>query len=124
VEDRGSWVGSLISYYGFFSLFPLLVVFVTVATWVLEDRPELLQDLLQAVWSRVPFLASTLQNSVEREVQKLDGNVWVMICGWSSCCGEASAWPASSKTPSTGSGGWRGFAVSATWQRSSEAWRC
>jgi membrane protein len=79
VEDRGSWVGSLISYYGFFSLFPLLVVFVTVASWVLDDRPELLQDVLQAVWSRVPFLASTLQTSVEREVQQVDSNVWVMI---------------------------------------------
>ena len=35
-EDNGGWVSALISYYGFFSLFPLLVVFVSVATWILE----------------------------------------------------------------------------------------
>ena len=39
-EDHGGWLGSLISYYGFFSLYPLLVVFVTVATWIFGDRPR------------------------------------------------------------------------------------
>ena len=49
-EDNGGWVGALISYYGFFSLFPLLVVFVTIATWVLGDRPDVLQQVLEALW--------------------------------------------------------------------------
>jgi hypothetical protein len=30
--DHGGWLGSLTADYGFFSLYPLLVVFVTVAT--------------------------------------------------------------------------------------------
>src|SRR4249919_2514692 len=55
VEDHGPWIGSLISYYGFFSLYPALVVFVTVATWVLKDRPDTLERILEAVWSRLPF---------------------------------------------------------------------
>jgi uncharacterized BrkB/YihY/UPF0761 family membrane protein len=78
-EDHGGWVGALISYYGFFSLFPLLVVFVTVATWALGDRPDLLHSVLQAIWSKVPFAATVLQENVEQEVQKLQGNTWVMI---------------------------------------------
>jgi uncharacterized BrkB/YihY/UPF0761 family membrane protein len=78
-EDNGGWVGALISYYGFFSLFPLLVVFVTVTTWVLGDRPDLLHTVLQAIWSKVPFVAASLQANVEQQVQKLNGNVWVLV---------------------------------------------
>jgi uncharacterized BrkB/YihY/UPF0761 family membrane protein len=78
-EDNAGWVGALISYYGFFSLFPLLVVFVTIATWVLGDRPDLLQRLLEAIWSKVPFVAGGLQANIENEVQKLGTNGWVTV---------------------------------------------
>ncbi|HKA05375.1 MAG TPA: YihY/virulence factor BrkB family protein [Acidimicrobiales bacterium] len=78
-EDNGGWIGALISYYGFFSLFPLLVVFVTIATWVLGDRPDLLHSVLEAIWSRVPFAASSLQTNVDQEVAKLEGNGWIMV---------------------------------------------
>jgi uncharacterized BrkB/YihY/UPF0761 family membrane protein len=78
-EDRGGWLGSLVAYYGFFSLFPLLVVFVTAATWIFGDRPELLQHILEAVWSRVPFVAAGLQSSVQQEVTSLSGNGWVTL---------------------------------------------
>jgi uncharacterized BrkB/YihY/UPF0761 family membrane protein len=77
-EDHGGWVGALISHYGFFSLFPLLVVFVTVAEWVLEDRPDLLHAVLQAIWSKVPFVAAGLESNVEQEVARLQGSGWVM----------------------------------------------
>ena len=39
-EDHGAWLGSLISYYGFFSLYPAVIVFVTVSTWLFRDRPD------------------------------------------------------------------------------------
>jgi YihY family inner membrane protein len=78
-EDNGGWAAAVISYYGFFSLFPLLVVFVSVATWVLHDRPDLLHSLLEAIWSRFPFVAATLQQSVERQVDRLEANVWVLV---------------------------------------------
>src|SRR4026209_1115097 len=38
-EDHGPWLGSLISYYGFFSLYPAVIVLVTVSTWLFSDRP-------------------------------------------------------------------------------------
>jgi uncharacterized BrkB/YihY/UPF0761 family membrane protein len=78
-EDHGGWLGSLISYYGFFSLYPLLVVFATVATWVLEDRPETLQRVLSALWSRVPFATSTLSAEVDQQVQSLSGHSPTLI---------------------------------------------
>src|SRR4026207_307960 len=54
-EDHGAWLGSLISYYGFFSLYPAVIVFVTISTWLLNDRPETLHRILEALWSKVPF---------------------------------------------------------------------
>jgi uncharacterized BrkB/YihY/UPF0761 family membrane protein len=77
-EDNGGWAGALISYYGFFSLFPLLVIFVTIATWALGSRPDLLHAVLEALWSRVPFVATGLQADVEREVQKLQADGWAL----------------------------------------------
>jgi uncharacterized BrkB/YihY/UPF0761 family membrane protein len=73
-EDHGGWLGSLISYYGFFSLYPLLVVFATVATWIFHDRPETLQRILEALWSRVPFASGTLSAEVDEQVKSLSGH--------------------------------------------------
>ena len=78
-EDHGGWLGSLISYYGFFSLYPLLVVFVTVATWVFRDRPNALQAVLEALWSRLPFVAAEFSAEVEQQVGDLTGHGWVLV---------------------------------------------
>jgi uncharacterized BrkB/YihY/UPF0761 family membrane protein len=77
-EDHGGWLGSLIAYYGFFSLYPLLVVFVTVATWVLRDRPETLQRVLEALWSQLPFASAEFEAEVEHQVASLGGEGWVL----------------------------------------------
>ena len=78
-EDHGGWLGSLIAYYGFFSLFPLLVVFVTVTTWVLRDRPEALHRVLEALWSRLPFVSAEFSAEVEKQVRDLAGQSWVLV---------------------------------------------
>ena len=77
-EDHGGWLGSLIAYYGFFSLYPLLVVFVTLATWVLDDRPTALQRVLEALWSKLPFVTDELSAGVNQQVQNLAGQGWVL----------------------------------------------
>ena len=77
-EDHGGWLGSLIAYYGFFSLYPLLVVFVTVATWVFHDRPEALQRVLEALWSKLPFVTAEFSAEVEEQVRDLTGQGWVL----------------------------------------------
>ena len=78
-EDHGGWLGALISYYGFFSLYPLLVVFTTIASWVLKDRPETLQTVLEALWSRVPFVSDALSAEVAAQVERLTGHGWVLF---------------------------------------------
>ena len=77
-EDHGGWLGSLIAYYGFFSLYPLLVVFVTVATWVFKDRPETLQRVLEALSSKLPFATAEFSAEVEQQVRNLAGQGWVL----------------------------------------------
>jgi uncharacterized BrkB/YihY/UPF0761 family membrane protein len=78
-EDHGGWLGSLISYYGFFSLYPLLVVFATLATWIFDDRPETLQRILEALWSKVPFASGTLSAEVDEQVASLSGHSPTLI---------------------------------------------
>jgi uncharacterized BrkB/YihY/UPF0761 family membrane protein len=77
-EDHGGWLGSLTAYYGFFSLYPLLVVFVTLATWVLQDRPTALQRLLEALWSKLPFVSDQFGAEVQQQVRDLSGQGWVL----------------------------------------------
>ena len=39
-DDRAAQLGALIAYYAFFSLFPLLLVFVTVLGFILQGNPS------------------------------------------------------------------------------------
>jgi YihY family inner membrane protein len=79
-EDHGPWIGSLISYYGFFSLYPALVVFVSVSTLLFKDRPDALQRILEAVWSKLPFADSaSTQAEVQKRVSDFSANRWVLV---------------------------------------------
>ena len=79
-EDHGPWLGSLISYYGFFSLYPAVIVLVTVSTWLFSDRPDVLQRILEALWSRVPFADSTAAKAeVEQRISQFGTNRWVLV---------------------------------------------
>ncbi len=78
-EDRGGWLGSLISYYGFFSLYPLLVAFTAIATWLFNDKPSTLERILEAVWSKVPFTSSGLDEQVQQQVKDWSGQGWIAL---------------------------------------------
>jgi YihY family inner membrane protein len=59
-DDRGSrWV-ALIAYYGFFSIFPLLLTFVTVLGIVLEGRPTLRADIVDSALGNFPVIGTQL----------------------------------------------------------------
>ena len=79
IEDHGGWLGSLIAYYGFFSLYPLLVAFTTIATWLFDDRPQTLQRILTAVWSKLPFATTDLAEEVSEQVKDLSGQGWIAV---------------------------------------------
>src|SRR6478735_6113706 len=62
-EDRGRQYGALLSYYGFISLFPLLLVLVTVLGIVLDDNADLRRRILDTVYERIPVVGAQLRAS-------------------------------------------------------------
>ena len=58
-EDRASSLAALIAYYAFVSLFPLLLAFVSILGFVLEDNPTLRADVLDSALARIPVLGTS-----------------------------------------------------------------
>ncbi len=59
-DDQGGLQAALLTYYGFLSLLPLLLVFVTVLGFVLEGDPTLRQELVSGALAQVPILGDQL----------------------------------------------------------------
>jgi membrane protein len=76
-EDQASQMGALIAYYGFFSLFPLLLVFVTVLGFVLEGSPSTQESVLHSTLSQFPIIGNQLQSNVH----SLKGSVPALAIG-------------------------------------------
>ena len=64
-EDRASNLAALVAYYAFFSLFPLLLAFVSILGFVLEDNPELRQDVVDSALARIPVIGSQLHGELK-----------------------------------------------------------
>ena len=62
-EHDGTRLAATVSYYSFFSVFPLLLVFVTILGLVLDDDPELRQDLVDGALGQVPVLGDQLASN-------------------------------------------------------------
>lgn len=76
-DDQGSQLGALIAYYGFFSLFPLLLVFVTVLGFVLEGDRSAQESVLHSTLSQFPIIGTQLQSNVH----SLKGSVPALVIG-------------------------------------------
>jgi membrane protein len=63
-DDRGPHLAALITYYGFLSLFPLLLSLTSVLGFLLEDNPDLQQRVVDSALSNFPLLRSQLQENV------------------------------------------------------------
>jgi membrane protein len=59
-DDQGGQMAALISYYAFVSLFPLLLVFVTILGFVLHGDPSLQEKILSGTLKEFPILSETL----------------------------------------------------------------
>ncbi|MCB1002929.1 MAG: YihY/virulence factor BrkB family protein [Acidimicrobiales bacterium] len=76
-EDRGSQYAALMSYYGFLSLLPLLLVLTTIAGLLLADNPELQDQVLNSVADRIPVVGT----QIEQNVQGLRASGVVLVIG-------------------------------------------
>jgi YihY family inner membrane protein len=63
-DDRGGHLAALLTYYGFLSLFPLLLLAVTLLGFALHDNPELRRDLLDSALADFPVVGQQLRRNV------------------------------------------------------------
>lgn len=74
-EDRGGQLAMLLAYRGFFSLFPLLLAFVTSVGLLLAGNPDLREDLIDSTLSSVPVVGEEIKRSADAS----GGSVLVLV---------------------------------------------
>src|SRR5207244_4150434 len=63
-EDKAGYQAALLTYYGFLSLFPLLLVLSTITQIIASSRPELQERIIAATASYFPVLGDQLEGHV------------------------------------------------------------
>jgi YihY family inner membrane protein len=63
-EDRAGQQAALVAYYGFFSLFPLLLFATTMLGIVLHGHPALQQRVLESALSQFPIIGDEIRSNV------------------------------------------------------------
>lgn len=69
-DDQAGNLAALIAYYGFFSIFPLLLVFVTVLGLLLRSDPSLQRSIEQSALRNFPVIGP----QISRNVHSITGN--------------------------------------------------
>jgi YihY family inner membrane protein len=64
-EDRASSLAALVAYWAFFSLFPLMLAFVSILGFVLEGNPDFRQDVVDSALARIPVIGPQLQGQLQ-----------------------------------------------------------
>jgi YihY family inner membrane protein len=64
VDDQGAYLAALLTYYGFLSLFPLLLLGVTMLGYLLHDDPAAQQAVLSSALRNVPVIGDQLRDNV------------------------------------------------------------
>ena len=76
-DDRGGQWAALVAYYGFFSLFPLLLVFTTLLSFAVQDDPELQLRILDSALSQFPIIG----DEIRANLGNLEGSVVALVVG-------------------------------------------
>lgn len=63
-RDRSGYLAATVTYYGFLSLFPLLLLGLSVIGFVLAGRPDLREEIIDAVATAVPGLQAVMGESL------------------------------------------------------------
>ena len=76
-EDEGGNLCAMLTYYGFLSLFPLLLVFFTVLGFVLDGNPQLQQDLRTSALANIPIIG----DQIAKNVTSVQGSGIALVVG-------------------------------------------
>jgi membrane protein len=75
IDDQAGQLAALISYYGFVSIFPLLLVLVTILGFVLQGHPEDQRKILDGTLGQFPILSDSLK------LHSLKGSAAALVIG-------------------------------------------
>ncbi|MDL5154446.1 YihY/virulence factor BrkB family protein [Actinomycetospora termitidis] len=75
LDDEGTYLAALITYYGFLSLFPLLLLALTVLGFVLQDDPALQQALVNSALRNFPVIG----DQIGENIGSLQGSVPALV---------------------------------------------
>ena len=75
-DDQGVYLAALITYYGFLSLFPLLLLLASALGFVLRDDPDLQRRILDSTISQFPVIGDQL-----RDPRGLEGSGVALVVG-------------------------------------------
>lgn len=76
LDDQGGYLSALITYYGFVSLFPLLLLLTTGLGVILAGRPDLQEQVLHSTLSQFPVIGSQLH-----QPEGLSGGTVAVVVG-------------------------------------------
>jgi membrane protein len=76
-DDQGGYLAATISYYGFFSIFPLLLVFTTLLGYILRAHHHLYRSIVDSALAQLPVIGHDLQ------VNSLRGSTLALVLGFS-----------------------------------------
>jgi uncharacterized BrkB/YihY/UPF0761 family membrane protein len=76
LDDQGGYLAALITYYGFVSLFPLLLLLTTGLGVVLAGRPDLQEQVLHSTLSQFPVIGTQLH-----QPEGLSGGTVAVVVG-------------------------------------------
>ena len=74
-DDQAGHLAALMAWFGFFSLFPLLLVMVTVLGFVLSDNPSLYRDIVSSAFGQFPVIGEDVK------VRALGGSAAALVIG-------------------------------------------
>ena len=63
-DDRALYLAALVTYYAFVSLFPLILLLISILGYVLESHPELRADVVNSAVGGVPGIGSVLKDNI------------------------------------------------------------
>lgn len=64
-DDNGGYLAALVTYYGFLSLFPLLLVIVTILQLAFNNNPELQAQVSQTINNYLPLMGKNVQANID-----------------------------------------------------------
>src|SRR3954451_18805526 len=77
VDDQATYLAAMITYYGFISLFPLLLLLVTILGFALSGNAGLQQQVLHSVLRDFPIIG----DQIGQNIRSLQGSTVGLVVG-------------------------------------------